>query len=101
VGTYTLVQDDTDFSVWWCVDGRDFMVIDWNGVVIPDARDRRYVGGYTANDCVERRLTQAQVDAAHMVARSATSREVWYRYAKRVMREGGGMFSSTVRKVVS
>jgi len=67
------------------VHGYDYVVVDETGEVQPDEDRTPFDIGFDADAYTECDLTKAQGDAAIMVARSAASREVWWRYAKRLM----------------
>jgi len=74
------------FSLWLRREASDYLTVGWAGRVI---RTPLYNPGYSTrfdpNTYVEWELTQAQGQAAIMVARSVPE-NAWYRYAKRLMK---------------
>jgi len=75
---------DKDYSLWVCTEVRDFVLVSWAGEVAVTASGYPHKGFDPAR-FKQVDLTQAQGQAAIMVARSAASREVWWRYAERIM----------------
>jgi len=74
------------FSLWLHRGTSRYPTINWNGLVTdPTVYHPGYNADFNADVYTECSLTKVQADAAIMVARSATSRKIWERYARRLM----------------